>query len=456
MRILMTGGTGLIGNSLGQALVQQGHEIRLLAREGEAARAKLSFPAQIFSWNPEKDSLAEEVLEGVEALIHLAGENIAAKRWTSDRKFKLKHSRVRTAQLLAQAFRARSSELKVVISASAVGVYGDRGDECLTEQSKTGSDFLSELCRDWEAAVDEIPARRTVRARFGVVLSPLGGFLTQILAPFRQFGASRLGHGRQYLSWIHIEDLVRILSSAIVDERFAGAINVCAPEPMTNADMTRILAEVLKVNEAPPVPALALKVMYGELASVLLVSQRAQSEKLRALGWSFRHPEFHSAIESIYPGFEDGDLQLTFEHWIPAGKDRVWEFFASEKNLESITPPALNFEVLKVTPERIESGTLIDYRLRIHGVPVKWRTQIDEWSPQKRFSDIQVKGPYKKWTHVHEFEPLGPGILMRDQVRFQLPLGAVGRIASLPFVLKDLNSIFSYRSKAITEVFSVH
>jgi uncharacterized protein (TIGR01777 family) len=456
MIVLMTGGTGLIGNALGQILVQQGHEVRLLVRDRDSARAKLSYPARIFDWNSETDLPSKAAVEGAEVLIHLAGENIAAKRWTSERKFKLKHSRVRTAQLLAQAFRAQNLELKVSISASAVGIYGDRGDEPLTESSKTGTDFLSELCRDWEAAAEEIPARRQVRARFGVVLSPVGGFLSQVLTPFRQFGASRLAHGQQYLSWIHIEDLAHIVATAVMDERFEGPINVCAPEPITNADMTHALADILKINEAPPVPALALKVLYGELASALLGSQRAKPEKLQALGWSFRHPLFRSAVESIYPGFEPGDVQLTFEHWIPADKDRVWKFFVDEKNLESITPPTLNLEVLKVTPERLESGTRIDYRLKIHGVPVKWQTQIEDWSPEKRFSDIQVKGPYKKWTHIHEFEPLGSGILMRDQVRFQLSLGAVGRIASLPFVLKDLNSIFSYRSMAVTEAFATH
>lgn len=452
MKILMTGGTGLVGNRLGQELVRQGHKVVLLAREGEMARAKLSYPCEIFEWSGE-EAPPTYSLEGVEGLIHLAGENIAGKRWSKERKKKLRNSRIETAKSLSRAFQIRGAPLKVFISASAVGIYGDRGDEVLSESSVVGNGFLSELCQEWELAGKSVPSERHVFARFGIVLSELGGFLDQVVPMFRMFGASRLGSGQQYISWIHLDDLVNMLMSALTDSRYSGAINTVSPEPVTNKDLTAELAEVLKTFMAPPVPALALKLLYGELFQTLLGSQRVVPEVLQKLGFKFQHTDLKKTLAVIYPKLEAGDVQLTFEHWVPAPLQEVWDFYSSEKNLERITPPTMHFHVVNKSTEDLKSQTLIDYKLKVHGVPLRWRTLIDQWQPKKRFSDVQLKGPYKKWHHLHEFSEFGGGVLTRDQVHFQLPMGMVGRLGSLALVLKDVRNIFAYRAKVITQVF---
>lgn len=449
----MTGGTGLVGNALGQELVRQNHQIVILSREGKKARERLSYPCEIFEWKDEVPS--QKALQGVEAIIHLAGENIAAQRWTEDRKQKLRSSRLGTTAQLVEAVRARGTPLKVFISASAIGIYGDRDDEVVSEGSAAGTGFLAELCKDWEAMANEVPAERCVHARLGVVISELGGFLDQVVPMFNRLGASVLGSGRQYLSWVHLHDVVRVLLMALTDARFKGAVNVVAPNPITNQEMTAEMKRALKTFSAPAVPSLALKLLYGELSTALLGSQRVRPKVLESINYKFSFSDFSAALKAVYGELDSGEMQLTFEHWVPGELERVWDFYSDEQNLEKITPPILNFHVVAKSTPKIQSQTLIDYKLKLHGIPLRWQTRIEDWQPMKRFSDSQLKGPYRKWHHVHEFDRLGNGVVTRDQIRFKLPLGFLGRAGSLGLVLSDVRKIFAYRSMMTTQVFGV-
>jgi uncharacterized protein (TIGR01777 family) len=449
MRVLITGATGLIGNALGQELAKLGHEINVLVRDTHTARERLSFPCHIFPW-PSQGELTPAAFEKVEAVIHLAGENVAGARWSKERKEALRLSRIHTAKQLKDSVK---SSLTTFIGASAIGFYGDRKDEELTEDSAAGSGFLSELCQDWETSSLAVPAKRHVLLRFGVVLSPKGGFLRQVVPMFRQFGASVIASGQQYFSWIHLHDAVQLIVKALMDSKIQGAVNAVAPQPISNRDVTNFMAEALKVIRAPAVPALALRLLYGELSDELLSSKRVLPKRALAFGFNFKYPDMRSALQEIYPDLEVGEMRSVFEIWLPATNQKMWEFFSDEMNLERITPPILNFKVLGKSTPQIEKGTLIDYKLKVRGLPVKWRTRITEWSPMTRFADEQLKGPYTKWYHVHEFQPMAGGIFMRDTVSWKLPVGALGRFAATRFVMGDVEGIFTYRAKVVTQLF---
>ena len=448
MNVLVTGATGQVGNRLGQELVRQGMVVSAVVRNKTSAPASLSYPARLYDWTE-----LNQAVRGQDVIIHLAGENIAGKRWSKKRKIELRSSRVDTARALERACKEVEHKAKVVIAASAIGIYGDRKDEILEDDAKMGEGFIPELCREWEDAGRAIPSSRTVTLRFGVVLAKSGGFLRQVVPLFRAIGASTLGNGKQYVSWVHIEDLVAVVLKAIREEQMNGVYNLCSPEPVTNSELTKILTKQLQAVRMPAAPGPVLKLMYGEMSAILLNSQRVVPSRLKRAGYAFRFARLEAALEEIYPGMEPGEMQSYFESWVDATPAKVWEFFSSETNLEEITPPSLKFHVEKKSTAQVNSGTVIEYRLKIHGVPAKWRTLIEDWRPPKRFCDRQLKGPYVKWFHEHDFEPLGTGVLLRDTVHWRMPLGQLGRTTALWYVLKDVEGIFRYRAETISRIF---
>jgi uncharacterized protein (TIGR01777 family) len=290
MIVVMTGATGLVGRNVAKRLTGRGHGVRALVRDKNRARQLLD--CELFDWRTEMD----RAFAGADGVIHLAGENVASKRWTQARKRALWDSRIETARELAHA----APGLLFAISASGVGYYGDRGSEVLTENSSAGNDFLARLCVEWENAANAIPAARNVIFRLGVVLSPDGGFVEKVAPMFRRLGASRLGNGRQYFPWIHIQDAAAVIEAAVENAEFNGIYNLTAPEPVTNLELTKELKAATKTWSAPPVPAFALKLIYGELAGALLGSQRAVPERLIKLGQIFRYPSLKLALDPIF------------------------------------------------------------------------------------------------------------------------------------------------------------
>lgn len=451
MNILMTGATGLIGSALGQRLVKEGHKVRILSRTPE--RAYTPYPSEKFLWDGVQ-APSPEVLQDIDVLIHLAGENIAAKRWTTDRKQQLVDSRIQGLNGLRQAIERSQTPLKLFISASATGFYGDRGTEEVTESSEPGKDFLARLCVDWEAAAQKIPADRSMVFRFGVVMSDRGGFLSQVGPMVQRFGASPLGSGQQYLPWIHLQDLVEVFVFALHAPGMMGVYNVTSPLPVRNADLMRQLSERLHSVSAPSVPRWVLKATLGELSEALTASQRVKPLRLQQTGFQWKYPDIRSALENLLGDLKPGEVKLIVETWLSASREEVWPFFSCESNLERLTPPFLQFHVLGKSTPQIEQGTCIDYRLKLHGVPVGWRSEISLWDEGHRFVDKQVKGPFDIWHHMHEFEPLAGGTLMRDTVHFKVPFGWLGAAVSLSKVMKDVNKIFSYRMQVIEREFS--
>jgi hypothetical protein len=271
-----------------------------------------------------------------------------------------------------------------------------------------------------------------------------------MLPLFRLGAGGRLGSGRQWMSWIHVDDLVDLFARAVVDARVTGVVNGVAPRPVTNAEFTRILGRTLRRPAIVPAPAFALRLALGEMSAILLASQRVVPRVARELGVRVQHDDLASALADLCA--DDGET-LAFEQWVPRAPDDAFAFFCDPHNLERITPDFLRFRVLATSTPRIERGTRIDYRLSLHGIPLRWRSRIDEWEPGRRFVDSQVRGPYARWHHTHTFEPRDGGTVLRDEIRYALPLGGLGALVAGARVDRDVHAIFAYRRRKIAELF---
>ncbi|MBW3542612.1 MAG: TIGR01777 family oxidoreductase [Planctomycetes bacterium] len=292
MRVLVTGSSGLIGSDLVSFLTTGGHEVvRLVRRQAHAADE--------IAWQPSGGAIDRPALEGFDAVVHLAGENIAGGRWTAKRKARIRSSRVEGTRLLAEALAGLEHKPRVLVCASAIGYYGDRGSEVLDESSSSGDNFLAEVCREWEAAAE--PARqagiRTVHTRFGVVLSAAGGALKQMLTPFKLGAGGKIGSGRQYWSWVAIDDVVGAIHHALMMDSLDGPINVTAPQPVTNREFTKTLGRVLHRPTLLPLPGFAARLALGEMADeLLLASARVVPQKLQDSGYEFRYTDLEAAL----------------------------------------------------------------------------------------------------------------------------------------------------------------
>ena len=296
MKIAVTGSSGLVGSALLPFLAAEGHRVTPIVRP----RTRPG-PGQIV-WDPDAGRLDPAALEGFDGVIHLAGENIAGARWTPERKTLLRESRVKSTRLLAETLAKLEQPPRVLISASATGYYGDRGDELLTEESASGSGFAPHLCREWEDAAEAAAASgiRTVKLRFGIVLSPSGGALARMLPPFRAGLGGPLGGGRHYMSWIALDDVTAVIRHALLNEGLRGAVNAVAPQAVTNRDFTRTLARVLGRPAFLAVPPFVLRLAFGELAdALLLASVRAAPARLEASGYRFLYPALDPALRHL-------------------------------------------------------------------------------------------------------------------------------------------------------------
>lgn len=295
MKIAVTGSSGLVGSSLVPFLKAGGHEVRRLVRRAPHAPDERR-------WDPAGGALDPAALEGLDAVVHLAGESIASGRWTAARKRRILESRAAGTRALAEALARQARRPRALVCASAIGYYGDRGDERLDESSARGSLFLSEVCEAWERAAD--PARaagiRVVHLRLGVVLSPAGGALAKMLPPFRLGLGGRLGSGRQVMSWIAIDDVVGAFWRALERDDLSGPVNAVAPAPVDNATFTRVLGRVLGRPTVFPVPAFAARLALGQMADeLLLASARVEPRALLASGFAFEHPDLEGALRHV-------------------------------------------------------------------------------------------------------------------------------------------------------------
>lgn len=293
LRVAVTGASGLLGRQLVPFLTTGGHQVTPLVRGTPAAGE--------VRWDPKRPWDAS-ALDGYDAVIHLAGESIAGGRWTAERKARIRSSRVEGTSSLVTALATLPHPPRTLISASAMGIYGDRGDELLSESSTTGSDFLAEVARGWEDATELLGKRgtRLVHLRFGVMLSPAGGALARMLPPMLAGAGGRLGSGKQWMSWLALDDAIYLVHRALLDDRYRGAINAVTPSPATNSDFTEILGGVVRRPTLFPVPEFALKLLFGEMAiGTILASQRLAPTRLQELGFEWKYPTLEGALRHL-------------------------------------------------------------------------------------------------------------------------------------------------------------
>ncbi len=307
-RIVVAGGTGLLGRALADALAAGGHDVVVLTRKAssvtiDAARSEATRAGvRLAHWTPDGSTGPwAALLDGATAVVNLAGESIGEGRWTASRKARLRESRYAATRSLVAAMAACSKPAAVFVSASGIGYYGMDAEGVLTEDSPAGSDFIAELCSGWEAIAREAAcARRVVTLRSGLVLDRDGGALPRMIAPFRFFAGGKLGSGAQYISWIHIDDWVAFVTWAIGESALDGPLNVTAPNPVTNDEFSRAVGASLGRPSWLPAPAFALRVLLGEMAdSLLLGGQRAVPARALERGFNFRYPEVTGALRAV-------------------------------------------------------------------------------------------------------------------------------------------------------------
>ena len=295
MRILISGSHGLVGKALISELTKNGHEIVSLVRHASEGTSEIE-------WHPNQGSIDSERVGGFDVVVHLAGESIASGRWTDEKKRKIRESRVMGTTLLSQSLARSSKPPAVFISASAIGYYGNRGDELLNEKSAPGNDFLAEVCVAWERATGEAEARgvRTVHTRFGIILDQEGGALAKMLTPFRMGVGGRIGDGKQWMSWIALVDVIQGLQFVIEHNSITGPVNFVAPNPVTNSEFTKSLGDALSRPTLFPMPSFAARLAFGEMADALLLSSaKVEPKRLQQSGYRFEFENLQPALAAI-------------------------------------------------------------------------------------------------------------------------------------------------------------
>ncbi len=291
MKILLSGASGLIGSALTPLLTQKGHSVTPLSRKG---------PGVV--WDPEKGPLDTAALEGFEAVIHLAGESIADGRWNVEKKQRIRDSRIKGTQLLAEALTRLKLPPRTLICASAIGFYGNRGSETLRETSTSGTDFLAEVCRGWEASAAIAAQRgiRVVNTRFGIILSQRGGALKKMLLPFKLGVGGKIGPGTQYMSWVTLDDVLGALLHTLQNDPLRGPVNVVSPHAVTNEEFTKTLGRVLSRPTIFPLPTPIARIALGEMADALLLSsQKVEPAVLQQSGFAFKYPQLEGALRHL-------------------------------------------------------------------------------------------------------------------------------------------------------------
>jgi uncharacterized protein (TIGR01777 family) len=298
----LTGGTGFIGHKLMRSLLARGDEVTALTRRVRSPAPKGTESVTWLEWDPANDGPWQQAIDGQDAIVHLAGESVIGRRFTDSLRREALESRVGTAQRLVHAIRRARHRPRVFVSASGVGYYGtNTGDAALTEASPPGDDFLAQICVAWESAPREAEALgvRVVSTRFGLVLGRDGGMLGKVVPIFKAFVGGPLGDGKQPQPWVHIDDVVGALMKAIDDETLSGPVNVAAPNPVSNTELSRTLGKVLKRPSIMPAPAFALKALYGDGADPILTGQRALPQRLLEHGYTFRFTELEPALRDL-------------------------------------------------------------------------------------------------------------------------------------------------------------
>jgi uncharacterized protein (TIGR01777 family) len=454
-KVAVTGASGFVGRAVVAALAKRGDAVLALGRSASIDGMPPGVKTARFDPNDTKPH--PELFEGLDAVVHLAGETVDG-RWNEEKKRQIFDSRVvGTRNLISTLAKCEIAQPPVLICASAVGYYGSRGDEVLSESSPPGDDFLASVCKAWENEADValLLGMRVVKVRVSFVLGD-GGAVRKLLPPFKAFIGGPFGTGRMWFPWIHLEDIAAMFLWAIDREEVSGPVNAVSPDIATNARFVQALGHAISRPAIAPVPPFALKLVVGEFADAVLASQLVLPAKAMDLGFCWAHESLEEAmLDVLAPNAnkKPATHELRAEQFIARPIEDVWRFFNDVTKLPEISPPRFHFAMPGPPPD-LSRGTTIDYTVRVRGMPVKWRTLIAGSTRESGFVDYQVRGPYALWRHRHGFESgKSAGTIVRDELRYSLPWAPLSDIA-LPFVRHELSDIWAYRRHKISEMFS--
>lgn len=456
MNILITGATGLVGRALVQKLLLEGHEVTAVTRNKEKAKNILPSNVNIIQCDLNFERIPQNKIKDIDSVVSLMGENVSYGRWSSERKKSIYRSRVDANKNLIKSI--KDLNVDVFVGASAIGIYRQSiKDELLSEDSDKESSFLANVCKDWETTYDDVSSNiRKVVFRIGVVLDQSEGMLKKLIPIYRLGIGGPIGRGKAWISWIHIEDLVSMIIQSLNDTEVKGVYNAVAPGACQNKELSSALAKAVHRPGIFPVPPFIIKLLYGEMGTLALNSQRLTTR----FPLDFKFNNIKEALDDIcinkvLPPHKKPSFHYRFQvsQFIPDEVDNVFDFFKEAKNLENITPPLLNFKILNQSTPDIKQGTEFNYKLKVHGLPIYWKTFITNWKVNEMFTDYQAKGPYRTWFHTHEFYKVKGGVLMIDSVDYALPFGYFGDIFGNWLVKKDVKKIFGYRKEVIEKIF---
>ena len=451
-RVVVTGASGFIGKALVAALLSRGDAVTALSRD--PSKAKIPPGVRVARFDPLDPQPNPEPFEGQDAVVHLAGESVSG-RWTAQKKQAIRESRVVGTRNLIASIAACAQKPKTLVSASAVGYYGSRGDEPLEEWASPGTGFLAEVCAQWEKEAKQAAQQgiRVVLMRQAIVFGAGGGALQEMLPPFRWFAGGPLGNGTQWFPWVHLEDDIALFVWALDQANIAGAVNAVAPDIANNARVAAAIGHALTRPALAYAPGFALHALLGEFADSLLASQLVLPARASDEGFAFKHGRLEAALlELLAPGSKKKPAthELTSTTLVHGDIGRVFEYFSNPANLEGITQPKYGLKILTPQPVAMRRGTTIEYRLRVWGAALRWKSLIAEWKPGVEFVDYQLRGPYALWRHRHRFSEEEDGVRVDDLVEYSLPLAPLSGLA-LPLVRTDLANMFSYRKARLEE-----
>ena len=466
LEIAVTGASGFVGSALLSHLLDRKHRVRALSRTARGAGGGVRW----FAYDPMDAASIAKAIDGVDVVIHLAGDGVFDGRWTAAKMERIRSSRVEATRALVAAIGSLPKRPSALVSGSAVGYYGARPwEETLTESSAPGNDFLSKVCQGWEdeARMAEGHGVRVAIARIGVVIGRGGGALTKMLTPFRMFVGGPIGSGAQAFPWVHLADVVGLVTEMAENPAYRGPVNVTAPDGVTNKQFSKALGRALHRPALLPTPGFALRVALGKVAGILTTGQRVIPAEANRQGFAWRYPTVDAAVaDAVAEPAGAGEpppagpspgrrvYVLEKEQFVPLPLPTAWLFFSDARNLARITPPWMGFVVRTEGPVEMKAGTTIEYGIRVLKLPMRWRSLISTWEPGARFADVMLKGPYKSWHHVHSFVERDGGTLIRDRIEYSLPLGPLGALAHRLFVRRQLEGIFAYRREAVSRILS--
>jgi uncharacterized protein (TIGR01777 family) len=450
MKILVTGATGFVGKRLCEELVAKNFEVHIVTRNMTKAKEDLMLPLTFHEGDLSKETINFNT--NFDAVVNLMGENIGEKKWDEEQKKIILNSRATSVKNLYESLKENNGVS--FIQAGAIGFYRDsKEDEWLDESTEKGDFFLSDVCDSWEQSSLQFKNNfnHHLILRIGVVLGFDGALMHKLLPLYRKGLGGKLGNGKQWMSWIHRDDLVSLIVFSI-ENKLSGVLNAVAPEPIQNKAFNTQLSYFVERPALFSVPAFILKLIMGAQSYLALSSQRIKSSI--PANFKFSYPSLKDALKEICSykhtmpinreAFHNRFRQVQF---IDLPIEKVFEFFSDAKNLERITPDMLNFKITYQSTPKIQDGTVFKYKLKVHGIPVHWKTNITNWNTNEKFTDYQEKGPYQVWDHTHLFIECQGGTLMVDDVLFRLPLGYIGELGGLWLVNKDVPDIFKYRAQ---------